>query len=124
MVTVVDRAVPNLPSRDLATSREFYEGLGFSEHYRDERWMILRRGSLQLEFFAHAELEPSTSAFQCTVRVADLDELWQAIVAAGVPLRDTGRPRCHTPRIEKSGLRIGYLIDPDGTQLTLIQEPG
>lgn len=119
----MDRALPNLPSRDLDITRAFYEGFGFREHYRDRCWMILRRGPLQIEFFAHLDLDPATSSFQCTLRVADLDELWRAIHASGVPQRRRGRPRLHAPRVEASGLRIGYLIDPDGTQLTLIEEP-
>lgn len=54
----------------------------------------------------------------------DLDELWGAVHAAGVRVSSQGQPRLHRPRIEESGLRIGYLVDPDGTQPTLIEEPG
>ena len=79
----MDRALPNLPSRDPATILDFYAGFGFVERYRDEAWMILSRGTLTLEFFHHPELEPKASHFQCTVRVADLDELWEAVHAAG-----------------------------------------
>ena len=79
----MDRALPNLPSRDPATILDFYAGFGFVERYRDEAWMILSRGKLTLEFFHHLELEPKASHFQCTVRVADLDELWEAVHAAG-----------------------------------------
>lgn len=79
----MDRALPNLPSRDLAATLDFYSGFGFVERYRDEAWMILSRGKLTLEFFHHRELEPKASHFQCTVRVADLDELWEAVHAAG-----------------------------------------
>ena len=118
-----DRAQPNLPSRDLAITRSFYERFGFREQYRDHRWMILQRGSIQLEFFAHPDVDPLTSGFQCTVRVEDLDELWGAVRESGVPIGRVGHPRLHPPRLEASGLRIGYLIDPDGTQLTLIQSP-
>lgn len=121
---VADRAVPNLPSRDLLRTREFYGGFGFTEHYRDDAWLILRRGELQLEFFAHPDLDPSTSAFQCAIRVADLDELWGALVTAGVPVQSSGFPRLQEPRMQAWGLRAGYLTDPDGTQLTLIAEPG
>ena len=79
----MDRALPNLPSRDPATILDFYAGFGFVERYRDEAWMILSRGKLTLEFFHHLELEPKASHFQCTVRVADLEELWEAVHAAG-----------------------------------------
>lgn len=117
-----DSASPALPSRDLIATRAFYGGFGFVEHFRDEGWMILRRGTVQLEFFAHPENDPLTSAFQCTIRVADLDELWDAVVAAGVPRTATGYPRRQEPRMQDWGLRAGYVVDVDGTQLALIEE--
>ena len=121
---MTDRALPNLPSRDLSTTAVFYGGFGFVEHGRNDGWMILRQGDLQLEFFAHPEVDPATSSFQCTVRVADLDELVAAVLAAGVQVGHVGRPRLHLPEQQDWGLRAGFLIDPDGTQLTLIADAG
>jgi predicted lactoylglutathione lyase len=40
---MTDRAVPNLPSRDLSTTAAFYGTFGFVEAHRDEHWMVLRR---------------------------------------------------------------------------------
>ncbi len=119
---MADRTVPNLPSRDLDRTAAFYESFGFVERYRDDRWLILQRGPLGLEFFLHVDVDPYSSGFQCTVRVRDLDELWGAIRSAGVDVATVGFPRLHEPRVEASGLRIGYLVDQDGTQLTLIEE--
>lgn len=118
-----DRAVPNLPSRDLDATEAFYGGFGFVREFRDDGWMILRRGDLQLEFFPFADLDPAASSFRCTLRVADVDELAEAIGAAGVPVRETGFPRLHEVVMQDWGLRAGHLIDPDGTLLTLIAEP-
>ncbi|MDQ0648078.1 catechol 2,3-dioxygenase-like lactoylglutathione lyase family enzyme [Microbacterium natoriense] len=118
-----DRAVPNLPSRDLLATSAFYARFGFIESFRDEGWMILRRGSVELEFFPVSGLDPWTSSFRCSIRVADLDELWRDTIAAGIPIGKTGFPRLHEPRVERSGLRIAYLVDPDGNQLALIAEP-
>lgn len=117
-----DRALPNLPSRDFLITRDFYSSFGFCETFRDEGWMILARGTVEIEFFPYPDLEPSMSSFRCTIRVADLDELWGAIRATGVPVSRRGCPRLHEPRVEDSGLRIGYLIDPDGTQLALVSD--
>ena len=121
---MTDRALPNLPSRDLLATLEFYRGFGFREWFRDEGWMILRRGDVQLEFFAHPEVDPASSSFICTVRVADLDELVAAILAAGVPVARIGRPRLHLPAQPDWGFRAAFIIDPDGTQLTLIEDAG
>lgn len=120
---MADRAVPALPSRDLAATRAFYGRWGFTCTYDADGWLILQRGPLHLEFFAHPDLDPATSHFQCCLRVADLDGLWSEIRAAGVPVADRGFPRLHPPRVESWGGRVGFLVDPDGTQVNLIARP-
>ena len=109
---------------DVSSTLEIYAGFGFVERYRDEAWMILSRGMLTLEFFHHPELEPKASHFQCTVSVIRPRRTVGGGARGGVRISSQGQPRLHRPRIEESGLRIGYLVDPDGTQLTLIEEPG
>lgn len=83
--------------------------------------MILRRGDVVLEFFPHPELDPATSWFSCCLRLDDLGEFYSVCLAANIPETSVGAPRLHAPRLEASGLRIGALIDPDGTLLRLIQ---
>jgi len=50
---MTDQATANLPSRDLDKTAAFYEALGFKIGFKDDGWMILTRGDLQLEFFPH-----------------------------------------------------------------------
>jgi hypothetical protein len=64
-----DVATPNLPSRDFEKTSRFCAALGFSDGWRDEGWMILKRGDLTLEFFPHPELDPLTSWFSCCLRL-------------------------------------------------------
>jgi len=118
-----DRAVPNLPSRNFDVTEAFYAGFGFERTFRDDGWMILTRGGLQLEFFPHPALDPATSDFMCSVRVVDLDALYDAIRQSGAVERQPGAPRLHPIRTQSWELRAGYLIDPDGTQLALMEQP-
>jgi catechol 2,3-dioxygenase-like lactoylglutathione lyase family enzyme len=117
----MDHAAPNLPSRDFEATTSFYARLGFEQGWRDEGWMIQKRGDLTLEFFPHPELDPATSWFSCCLRLDDLPAFYAACVAAGVPEACRGHPRLHPPQQEASGLTIAALIDPDGTLLRLIQ---
>ena len=119
----LDRAVPNLPSRDFDTTEAFYGAFGFERVFRDEGWMILVRGRLQLEFFPSPDVDPWSSSFMCSLRVTDVDELYDAIRRSGVPVASAGMPRLHPVRMQEWGLRAGYLVDSDGTQLALIEEP-
>lgn len=118
---MTDTAAPNLPSRDFAASAAFYGGLGLEVVYRADDWLILRRDLLQLEFFPDPDLDPFANTFMCCLRVDDLDGWYDRIVEAGVPEGVTGFPRHHPPRDEPWGGRAAYLLDPDGTQLTIIQ---
>lgn len=117
----MDRATPNLPSRDFDTTSRFFAALGFVETWRDSGWMILRRGELQLEFFPFPDLDPATSSFGSCLRVDDLDALYAACQADGIPEQRTGWPRLHPPKVEPWGGRVAALIDPDGTLFRLIQ---
>ena len=81
---MVDRAVPNLPSRDFDRTLELYCSFGFTAVFRDDGWMILERGGVQLEFFPYPDLDPAQSSFMCSLRVHDVDELYESIRAAGI----------------------------------------
>ncbi len=116
-----DRTVPNLPSRDFDDTITFYGGFGFETVYRDDGWLILRRGELELEFFPFPDLVPEESSFMCSIRVDDVDELYRQIYGAGVVEKTAGRPRLHPVALQPWGRRAGFLVDPDGTQLQLIE---
>lgn len=117
----MDHATPNLPSRDFAITSAFYRSLGFEEDWRDEGWMILKRGHLTIEFFPDPDLNPLTTASGCCVRLDELDEFYAACKATGLPESCLGQPRLHAPKVEDWGGRIGALVDPDGNLLRLIQ---
>jgi len=117
----MDHATPNLPSRDFEATSQFYAKLGFSETWRDRGWMILKRDGLALEFFPYPDLDPLESSFGCCIRLDDLDSFYETCRDAGIPEACGGQPRLQAPRLEHSGLTIGYMVDPDGTLLRLVQ---
>ncbi len=117
----MDHATPNLPARDFEATSRFYAALGFAEGWRDDGWMILKRGDLTLEFFPFADLDPLTTSFGCCLRLDDLDAFYAECIAVGLPEQRCGQPRLHPPRLEDSVKTIAYLVDPDGTLVRLIQ---
>lgn len=116
----MDRATPNLPSRNFDATCAFYAALGFEEEWRDERWMILTRGDVQLEFFPHPELDPAQSWFSCCLRLADVDAFYSSCLRSGIQEGSEGAPRLYKPAIHRD-LRMGALIDLDGTLIRIIQ---
>ncbi|MEA1072134.1 bleomycin resistance protein [Sphingomonas sp. LY160] len=117
----MDRATPNLPARDFSATSSFYGAIGFVEGWRDNGWMILKRGGLTLEFFPFPDLDPLSSSFGACLRVDDLGELYAACRAAGIPEQRGGQPRLNPPRREASGLTIAYMVDPDGSLIRMVQ---
>ena len=119
---MTDRAVPNLPSRDLVASAAFYGGLGFRELHRDDNWLVLRRGDLQIEFFRKDDHDPVGHDFACCLRVADLAELYEAVRAAGVPEKRYGLPSVRPIKTQPWGQRMSTVLDLDGNLLRMIED--
>ena len=119
----MDHSTPNLPSRSFEATSQFYAKLGFSESWRDGGWMILKRGGLALEFFPYPDLDPFDSSFGCCLRLDDLSAFYAVCKDAKIPEDRTSQPRLQAPHEEHSGLTIGYLVDPDGSLIRMIQNP-
>lgn len=118
---MADHATPNLPSRVFEATARFYAALGLEQGWRDEDWMILTRGAAKLEFFPFPDIDPLSSSFGCCLRLDDIDAIYAQALAAGVPEQCWGMPRLHPAKVEASGMRIAYLVDPDGTLIRLVQ---
>lgn len=118
---MTDFTTPNLPARDFDATETFYQRLGFETGWKDRGWMILRRGTVQLEFFPYPDLDPASSSFGCCLRLDNLDDFYRSCFDAGIEETNTGWPRLQAPKVEHSGRRIGYLVDPDGSLIRLVQ---
>ena len=121
-----EHVIPGLPCRDLDDVLPFYVALGFDVTYRQERpnpYAAVRRGGIELHFFAVPEFEPADSMGSVVVLVADTGAL-HAAFAAGlraafgkVPI--SGIPRMTRPR-RMQGTAGGFsVVDPGGNWLRI-----
>lgn len=115
-----DRITANLPSRDFGATVVFYGALGFDVGFRNESWMILERGPLEIEFFLHPTVDPLNSWFSACVRVDDLDGLRADWRGAGLPSDPTATPRLTDIFTLPDAPRMSVLVDPDGSLLRVL----
>jgi catechol 2,3-dioxygenase-like lactoylglutathione lyase family enzyme len=115
-----DRVTANLPARDIQETSAFYARLGFVEAYRSDAWMILRRGALELEFFAHPACDPRSSSFSACIRVDEPEALLKEWHGAGLPADDRSIPRLTGFFKPPGAPRMFALVDLDGSLLRVI----
>ena len=116
-----DLAIPILPSRSLPSTLAFYGRLGFEGEILGEgdAYAILTRGDLEVHFFLHTELVPAESWVGCYLRVADVEPLYKAFLAASLPLR--GIPRMDAIENKPWSMREFAIVDEDGNLLRVGQ---
>lgn len=119
---MTDRITANLPARDMDETAAFYQRLGFTVGFKDDGWMILNRGAMELEFFPHQDVDPKTSCFSACFRVDEVDSLYADFEKAGLPKDCWSTPRLQgPPKLEPFGLRMFALIDHDGSLIRCIE---
>lgn len=115
-----DRITANLPARDFDVTVAFYGALGFEVLYRDDGWLIMTRGTLELEFYLQRTLDPVESWHSACLRVDDLGALqtaWQALDLGPDPM---GGARNLEIIGGPDDVRFFALIDCDGSLLRCI----
>jgi catechol 2,3-dioxygenase-like lactoylglutathione lyase family enzyme len=112
---------------DVARSVAFYQRLGFSEAYRNDRGVLMAAGAAHLFIFATQQSNPPPvgrdlglfgnppGIDHISFAVADVDAMYATLRAAGVVL---GGP----PEDQSWGARMVGLKDPDGNNLYLLQK--
>jgi len=111
---------PILQAHDVSRTRAFYESLGFTSGYNDDRYDILRRGNLVVHLEADERLVPATNRASCYWRVADADVLYQEFALLALPI--DGLPHLTAPCDEPWGMREFTLKDPSGNLIRVGHE--
>lgn len=110
-----DIAVPTLPAKDMDATIAFYSPLGFEAVYRTpdpEGYVILRRISVELQFFFWPDLDPATNYNGCYLRVSDVDRFYRDFANARLPAR--GIPSLGGIEKKFFGMREFRLVDVNG----------
>ncbi|HAJ48493.1 MAG TPA: glyoxalase/bleomycin resistance/extradiol dioxygenase family protein [Alphaproteobacteria bacterium] len=66
--------------RDLHKTRAFYEALGFicaAEGEPPDTYLVMIRGTIQMQFFEHPGVHPHTNYAGCIIYVPDLKALYE-----------------------------------------------
>jgi catechol 2,3-dioxygenase-like lactoylglutathione lyase family enzyme len=112
---------------DVARSVAFYQRLGFSKAYRNDRGVTMVAGSVQLFIFATRQTDPlpverelglfgnAPGIDHISFAVADVDALYSTLRAAGTMFSGP-------PEDQSWGARMVGLKDPDGNNLYLLQK--
>jgi lactoylglutathione lyase len=127
---MVTRAFPVVYAADVSRTARFWERLGFARFYQlpakgdgEPGYVGLRRGASELAVVAsewvrdqYGLIPGDGPRFEMFVYADDVDRLFSALKAEGVPvLRD--------PADMPWGERVAAVADPDGNPVTLASEP-
>ena len=107
-----ESARPFLPALDYATSKAFYEALGFAKELDGDDVTIYRIGSTSFLLQRYYQKEWAEN-FMMQLLVDELDTWGGHIVSLDLPAT-FGVPAPKAPAMQPWGLRIAYVIDPSG----------
>lgn len=111
---------PKLPMRDKAMTKAYYiDQLGFELYGTKEypHYLMLKKDVIQIHFFEFKELKPENNYGQIYLRTAHIDDLYDKLIAKGVPIHPNG-----ALETKPWGQKEFSLLDPDNNLLTFGQE--
>jgi catechol 2,3-dioxygenase-like lactoylglutathione lyase family enzyme len=126
---LTDKAVPALPSQDLARTRKFYRYFGFEpvggEPGPEDRWLRLKRGEVEIDFrldpIDYTDDEHVRHQSLCIIRVADV-AAWYDVFAKTRMGWKWIFPSLTRPRDDLwDGLPAFCLTDRDGNLIWVVE---
>jgi hypothetical protein len=109
---MTEGAAPILPMHDAATSRAFYERVGFTTgRGSDDEYLMVERGLLRLHFFHAPEVDPFSTAGMAYLYVDDPDGYREDILACGVIDGASSADLHERWRTEHDVSRVGAIED-------------
>ncbi len=107
---------PKIPMRSKATTKDFYlrqlgfEELGSADH---EGYLMLKKDKIQIHFFEFKALDPKENYGQVYIRVDDIENYYQWLLAEGTTIHPNG-----SLQAKPWGQKEFSVLDPDNNLLT------
>jgi catechol 2,3-dioxygenase-like lactoylglutathione lyase family enzyme len=108
----INKLRPFVPAKDFATSKQFYEALGFTVTALGRDIADVSFGSLSF-LLQDYYVEDWAHNFMMHAMVDDLDAWWRKIDEAKLADRFAIAPP-REPAMQPWGLRVAYVVDPSG----------
>ena len=110
---MITSAIPKLPMRDPAATRNYYSSLDFivTGDYGD--YLLLKKDQAELHFFTFKALNPAENYGQVYLRTRDIDHIYAELMKKGVVIHPNG-----PLQIKPWGQKEFSLLDPDHNLLT------
>ncbi|RJQ83460.1 VOC family protein [Pseudonocardiaceae bacterium YIM PH 21723] len=125
---MAEKTVPGLRTHAIDPVADFYAALGFDIAFRQTApygFLTVRRGGIELNFYASQGFDPNTSTHGCLVLTEDVDALYTQFLA-GLSKAFGSVPNAGVPRVGalsdlSHGVRQFLLVDPGGNTLQIAQ---
>lgn len=110
---------PKLPMRNKAITKSFYlNQMGFEEFGNADydSYLMLKKDSIQIHFFAHPQLNPQENDGQVYIRTNAIDQYYQSLLDRKTTIHPNG-----PLEIKAWGQKEFSVLDPDHNLLTFGQ---
>lgn len=113
---------PFLPTKDLDTSRRFYEALGFRATHVNNEVCVMKIGGFSLILMRHFVKEWAEHQM-IQLMVSDVEPWWDHHVDAEKLIAEFGVRPPKPPAMQPWGLIVGFISDPAGVCLHVAEAP-
>mgnify|MGYP001179595510 CR=1 FL=1 len=111
---MLTHVIPKLPMRNKSITKTYYiETLGFKEMADYGNYLVLVKDNIEIHFFEHRELKPNENYGQVYIRIANIDQYYQQLLAEHVSIHPNGHLE-----VKLWHQKEFALLDPDNNLLT------
>ncbi|WP_411768374.1 bleomycin resistance protein [Winogradskyella sp. A3E31] len=109
--------IPKLPMRNKSVTRDYYVNqLGFEEIGDYEDYLMIKKESIEIHFFAFKALKPKKNYGQVYIRTDNIDDFYHSLLDNNIKIHPNGKLET-----KHWGQKEFSILDPDTNLLTFGQ---